>query len=74
MRAAAREALAGALPGQWSGRVPGAESARAPDELPDEVMWNYLVKLGLLFAVVVAAGAIYLLAYAFEALFYIAGL
>jgi hypothetical protein len=74
MRAAAREALVGALPGQWSGRVLGAESARAPDELPDGVMWNYLVKLGLLFAVVVAAGAIYLLAYAFEALFYIAGL
>ena len=74
MRAAAREALRDPLRGEWSGWVPGAESADVPDESRDRLPWNYLVQLGVFFALVVAAGAVYLLVYAFEAFFYIANL
>jgi hypothetical protein len=40
--------------------------------LPNRLLWNYLVKLGLTFAVVVTVGAITLLLYAYAALCYLA--
>jgi hypothetical protein len=43
-----------------------------PDELPDRLVWNYLAKLGLIFAFVVTVAAISLLAYAYAAFFYLA--
>lgn len=41
------------------------------DESPDPSVWNYLAKLGLAFSALVAAAAIWVLVYAYLAVWYL---
>jgi hypothetical protein len=43
-----------------------------PGDPGDRLLWNYLAKLGLAFAVVVAGAATFVLVYAFAAIWYLA--
>ena len=42
-----------------------------PDESPDRLRWDYLAKLALAFAVLVAGAAIWVLVYAYMAVWYL---
>ncbi len=48
--------------------------APAADNPTDQPVWNYLAKLGLVLAIVVAGAAVLLLAYAYLAFCYLASL